>query len=227
MHRILVFAAFSMTTAFGSNAICVGTLPPGTYDNVEAPAGAVCTVSGSLVTGNIRADAYAVLHVFDSTVQGDIQAETAGVIQIMGNTVWGNIQIQNGGPNPDPNVIDTFVCNNILRDGNIQIQNRTGGMVIGLGNGRNPIILAECHNNGNTLIKGNLEIQGNIVPDARAMGVSRNLVGGNLQFQKNTGSQRFKVVENNNIGNNLQCLENDQPFTGGPNIAGKIQGQCF
>jgi len=96
------------------NAQCIGTLTPGTYNNVTVPAGFGCGISGATITGNLivqtNADAevigsttidgnyicndcfFADLH--DSTVGGNylISGELDGS-DILGNTINGSLQI--------------------------------------------------------------------------------------------------------------------------------------
>ena len=55
--------------------------------------------------------------------------------------------------------------------------------------------------------------------------MSSNTVGGNLQVFKTFGSAP-KSVNNNRVRQNLQCKENDQPFTSSGNTAGKFEDQC-
>jgi hypothetical protein len=42
---------------------------------------------------------------------------------------------------------------------------------------------------------------------------------------KNSGAGT-KVVQGNNVAENLQCFENSAPFIGTPNTAQKSEGQC-
>ena len=62
--------------------------------------------------------------------------------------------------------------------------------------------------------------------DARAMSVAGNHVTGNMGVLKNSGDGDKQVV-GNTVGQNLQCFDNTPPFLGGPNTAGKAEGQCF
>lgn len=223
---LTVLMTMAAATAHAEETTCVGTLPAGTYDSIVVPAAAQCTIDHSLVTGHIRALDYSVLRVLDTTVQGNIEAHNADVVQALGDTISGHIHIKGGGPNPNSTVIDTLLCNNVLRNGNIEVERRIGGLVVGIGNG-NPALVAQCSGLGNTLLKGDLKIEGNTISPERAMSVTSNSVAKNMQVSRNTGSLRFKVVKNNAVDGTLRCSDNDAPFTGGPNSARRSEGQCF
>jgi hypothetical protein len=209
----------------GSDFICVGAAT-GVFDDILVPAGAFCAVFNAVVHGNIKALQDATLAVINSQVRGNIDGDKADVVQIRGNRIGGSIQIKEGGPHPVS--IEALVCNNVLSGGNIQIEKMVGILVIGLPT-RPPIALA-CGNNGNTLEKGNIKVEDNVViagkPQSDGMDIDANRVRENLQVFKNRGPG-VKGVRNNTVGESLQCFDNTPPFVGGPNVARDRAGQCF
>jgi hypothetical protein len=95
--------------------------------------------------------------------------------------------------------------------------------------------LHNCGNPGtppgpnNLIERGNVFLQENFVaaqaPFLNGLGVYSNgtaatPVHGNLQVFKNRGPGQLKEVQGNNVRENIQCKENDPPFTGAPNSAG-------
>src|SRR5687767_9039253 len=76
-----------------SDRECVGTLPPGTYQNVIVPPGETCIISALEVTGNITALAGSRLLSDNNTVKGNVEAVKAKRVDIRGGSVGGGISI--------------------------------------------------------------------------------------------------------------------------------------
>ncbi len=112
------------------------------------------------------------------------------------------------------------MCGTDLPEGNIQLEKNTGNVFAGGSN-------CEGFGDGNTLPKGNIKVEENtITPIYTLLEITGNSVGGDVLVFKNQGPGT-KLVENNTVAQNLQCFENEPPFVGGPNMAGKAEGQCF
>lgn len=75
-------------------------------------------------------------------------------------------------------------------------------------------------------VGGNMKVEKNVIQSPSSMSVLGNRVTGNLQVLKNTGTGSKQVVSNT-VSEDLQCLGNDPPFVGGPNVAQQAEGQCF
>jgi hypothetical protein len=74
-------------------------------------------------------------------------------------------------------------------------------------------------------VGGNVKVEDNVI-GAAGMSVAGNQVTGNMGVFKNSGDGAKQVVANT-VGQNLQCFDNTPPFLGGPNAAGKAEGQCL
>jgi hypothetical protein len=209
----------SNNTSSGENrgdARCVGTLPPGVYQNVTVPEGQTCDLTNSTVRGNVKALENSKLFAADNIVLGNIEGDKAEVMDLRRNTVGGNIDIKEGETNDPEDDVQVFA--NILPNGDIKVEKMTGEIEVGVT--RIPAF-------ANIVPKGNIFVQENLpVAGPEGLEVSTNSVGENLQVFKNRGDAP-KIVQNNTVGENLQCFENDPPFVGGPNIAQKAEGQCF
>jgi hypothetical protein len=189
----------------GGNRRCAGTLT-GTFDNVTVPVGATCTLTNSTVRGNVKALENARLFMSNNQVRGNVEGDKASVVQVRSGTVGGNIQIKEGR---SPNELGALVTDGtVVTGGDIQIEKMNTGQVR-VSNAR--------------VEKGNIQITENIT--SGSLEIVGNHVAQNLQVFKNRGGGN-KVVSGNTVGQDLQCKENTSPFTGGPNTAGDIEGQC-
>jgi hypothetical protein len=210
------------TPAVADDARCVGSLPPGTYDNVVVPRGADCVLSGAIVRGNVKALRGAGLFSNGNRIAGNLQGDRPRFVGSLGDTISGNVHVTGATGTPgflfDGLSINVFVCSARLADGNIVVEkSRNGTVVVGT-------LLEVCP--GNTVTKGNIKVERNFIPPGEVLAVVRNTVGGNLQVFTNTGAGA-KNVAGNVVRQNLQCKENDPPFIGEPNTARNAEGQCF
>lgn len=179
----------------------------GSFDNVFVPEGATCAIEQSRVSGSILARDGSRLFVVGTTVDGNIDGNEAAVVQVSGGRLGGNIQVQDGS---SPGELGVSVSGGtVLTQGNIQVQKmRTAGIRI----------------DGAVLEKGNIQVQENVVD--RALEVTGNRVAQNVQVFVNSGAGS-KSITGNTVGQTLECKENREPFTGGPNRAGEAKEQCF
>lgn len=217
-----------------------GPALPGAHDNVVVPQGGVCVIDNATIKGNVKALEDLRLYISDSSVGGNIEGDKANVVQTLRVTVkYGNIQIKEGGPNSDH--YEAAVCQTTLSNGNIQIEKMDVGVGLIVGNPDVNIGFdtpgGDCP--GNVLKKGNIKVEENIIaigPYGFASGlrIRNNTVGGpptikgpggNLQVFKNSGDGDKDVLENT-IRQNLQCKENQLPFTSADNLAREFEAQC-
>jgi len=208
--------------ALADDARCVGFLPPGTYDNVVVPRDTDCNLSGSTVRGNVMVLRGASLFSSGNQIGGNLQGDRPRFVGSLGDTIGGNFSVTGATGMPGfsfpPFSLNVFVCGARLPDGNISVKKSVNGTVaVGSQLGACP---------GNTVAKGNIQVQDNFIPaPPEALAVSGNTVGGNIQVFKNRGPGQ-KMVAANTVRQNLQCKENDEPFVGAPNVARNAEGQC-
>lgn len=201
-------AAVAGSGGSGNDTQCVAALT-GTFDNVVVPPGATCSLSNSTVRGNVKALERSTLSVSNTQVRGSIEGDKANIVQIFGGTVGGNISIKESTFTPS-GLVAAFISGTVVLEGNVEIQKNVANAVRVF---------------GVTLNKGNMKIEDNVTA-VFDVTISGNRVAQNLQVFKNKGAGR-KTVSGNTVGQDLQCFENDPPFVGGPNTAGKAEGQCF
>jgi hypothetical protein len=228
----LVALAVFVVPASADDTECVGVLGPVEgLDNVVVPRGQECTLVGADVKGNVKALRGSSLLAISNRIGGNVEGDRPQNIALLGSdadpsVVGGNVAITGvTGPGfpfegpAGPLAVNVAVCDTILPGGNVSIEKSVGG-TIAVGSPIPEI----C--GGNELGKGNIFLQQNFIPAPELLFVTDNDVGGNLQVFKNRGDGA-KSVSGNRVLENLQCKRNDQPFVGGPNVAGKAEGQCF
>jgi hypothetical protein len=136
---------------------CRGTLGPETVENVNVPAGATCTLDGTVVQGNVFVRIDARLFSLGATVGGNIQAENAERVEVLsGTSVGGNVQANQGGAST---VVDSDV------DGDVQLEQNRGPQVV-----------------EDTRVGGNMQVNQN----SGGVFLNDNVVEENLQCQANS-----------------------------------------
>lgn len=121
---------------------CRGSIGAQRYENLEVPAGASCTLNGTIIDGNIKVGTNATLHAIAVVVGGNIQAESAADVMVNNtSTVGGSIQIKQGGSATidqvqvtgdlqlESNRSTLGITNNRV-GGNIQVTQNRGGVLI-------------------------------------------------------------------------------------------------
>jgi hypothetical protein len=195
-----------------SDQPCVGTLPPGTYQNVFVPRGASCVLSNSTLTGNLEAlEGSLSLITSDNRIAGNIQADkVVEGVRLLRDEVGGDVNIVEGRGS------FYLVLGLTLSKGNINVIKSNNNIQIHLNRVLNGNIKAE-DNTANLFFS----VQANMVFDP----VRRT--GGNVQVFKNTGTGP-KLILNNTARENVQCKENVPLLIGTPNftIQGKVEDQC-
>jgi hypothetical protein len=188
-----------------------GGLDGGTYTDVEVPAGKICVLSGVTVTKSVKAFADARLFIQSSQIGGNVRGLNASAVQVNGeSTIAGNMNVQGAHD---------------LQYASCAVDNATinGDLICADNNPGSPIIRAE---QGPTSIGGNVKLVDNDIPGGHVMLFLNASVGQDADVRRNSGAG-FKSVSGNTITGELACRKNDPTFTGGPNTAGTILGQCF
>jgi hypothetical protein len=91
----LLFAAAPPAAA--EEISCRGTIGGRTVDNVKVPAGATCTLDGTVVQGTINVNSGATLYALGVRVVGNVQGENARRVEIRaGSQVGGSVQVVQG-----------------------------------------------------------------------------------------------------------------------------------
>jgi hypothetical protein len=184
---------------------CTGSVT-GTFENVFVPEGASCTLTDADVKGNILAKERSRLFVLETTTGGNIDAVEAAVLHVRGGRLEGSIQAQDGNSAGQTGI--SISGGTVLTQGNITITKMNTGT----------ITITDAR-----LLKGNIQVQENTV--GARLEVARNTVAQNLEVFVNNGSGS-KAVQFNTVQQKLSCKDNTGPFTGRPNSAGEVEGQC-
>jgi hypothetical protein len=178
----------------------------GTFQNVIVPEQATCTLTNAIVSANILAKAGASVFVLSTTTGGNIDGVEAAVVHVRAGRVGGSIHAVDG-QSPGASGVRIY-GGTVLTQGNITIQKMNTGT----------IAVTDAR-----LLKGNIQIQENQI--SGRLDVLRNVVAQNLEVFVNSGAGS-KTVANNRVSQKLSCKDNTAPFTGRPNQAGSVEGQC-
>jgi hypothetical protein len=196
--------------------LCNGTIDGGAYrGDVVVPPGAQCNLWNATVLGDVRAESGSTLNAVGDRVVGSVIGDYALVVQTRQSTVKGTVAITGAGDAPG-GTSDVYVFENKVEAG-ISVTDSAGTIIV----------------DSNTVKSGDISVTDNYVPGftdyPNGLFVRSNTVTGNATVSRNTGSSAdaTKEVVSNTIGATLRCENNDLPFTGGPNTAGSVVGQCF
>jgi hypothetical protein len=197
----------------GSPTTCNGTLSGGPYFGITVPEGATCNLFTAAVVGDVTAAPGSDLRIFiHSTIKGNVTTDGA-MVQITGAVVVGNIAIT-GAPDSPTGQAEVVVNESTIVGGDITVRESAGTVLV----------------DDNHVINGDIFVTSNFVPPfleyPSQLSVRLNQVSGNVTVSSNTGPG-YKDVHSNTITGALTCLDNEQPFIGGPNTAGSIVGDCF
>lgn len=132
-------------SAAAEERTCRGAIGAVTLDNVRVPAGATCTLTGTIlkgtlkvergatltaqrvrVNGNIQSQAHKLVRVHDARVGGSIQVEQGATIDLRRNVVGGDVQVFSNRTGTK-----TIIGNRL--DGNLQCTSNTP-VPVGSGN---------------------------------------------------------------------------------------------
>lgn len=194
-----------------STTACTGVLPPGTYGNIVVPAGASCTITGSIIRGNVRALADSRLFMSSDQVIGFIKGEGADIVHIVSTIVDEQIFLENGTLSGGGGVLNVLIANGtVVRGGNIHVENMVTDIIA--------IFNVSVES-------GSIELIGNVTESF--LQNEFNVVSTNVDVIGNSGAGG-KFVTNNTAGVAVRCFSNTGAFfAGGPNFAPSRQGQCF
>ncbi|GAA4410299.1 hypothetical protein GCM10023168_29860 [Fodinibacter luteus] len=87
----------SAPAASAEERTCRGSIGATTLDNVRVPAGATCTLTGTLVKGTLKVETGATLYASRIRVVGNVQAEGHRYVRVHDSRVGGSIQLTQGG----------------------------------------------------------------------------------------------------------------------------------
>lgn len=160
--------------ASAPNATCVGTLPPGTYNNVTVPKNATCDLDGTnVILGNVVAQAGSILRIHGTHIGGNLQDQHGANLVVNGATIGGSVQVAHvtGGAGIADTIVggDGQVFNNTAGiftissnhfGGNLQVNNNTGDVTV----------------EGN-VIENNLDCQNNQPPPASGVNIAKHYGG--------------------------------------------------
>jgi len=188
-----------------------GGLDGGTYSDIEVPPGAICVLQGVEVTNSVTALAGSRLFIRGSQIGGNVDGLSASAVQVSGETtIAGDMTVLDAD--------DTFFASCSVDDATIQ-----GNLTCRGNNPGSPIIRAE---QGPTVIGGTVTLADNVIPGGFVLLLLNASIGANAEVNDNGGAG-FKSVAGNTVASKLQCRRNTPTFSGGPNTAGKVKGQCF
>ena len=89
------------TIAFAPSAAaeertCRGSIGAVTLDNVRVPAGATCTLTGTVLKGTLKVETGATLNASRVRVTGNVQSEGHRYVRVLDSHVGGSIQLKQG-----------------------------------------------------------------------------------------------------------------------------------
>ncbi|MFN2563919.1 MAG: hypothetical protein ABR499_02750 [Gemmatimonadaceae bacterium] len=183
---------------------CEGVFTGASFDHVYVPPRASCSLYNSVVRGNVIALPGSSLFLRDDQVGGDVIGVRAADVQMIRGSVGGNVRIEGSA---DPSAV-AGVQSTHLAAGSISIEGVAGGTVY--------VSFVRLDNGG-------VRVERNT---AGWLFVEHNTAAGDMEVSRNSGPG-IKYAYRNTLRGTLRCLDNDLPFVGGPNAAGRIEGQCF
>ena len=200
-----------------------------TVDEVIVPAGGVCTLRDSTVSGDVRVASNAFFQASNSEIGGRVTGNQALTVFLdTGTTVGRSVKthatievfVFNATVGGDIEVEDTSavvqVCGTTIERGDLDIERSGTDLLVG-----DPQAV-DCA--GNTVSQGDVEIERNFT-DVEFV-VRGNTIAGDLQVNRNTGPVE-KFVEDNVGGDELECERNEEPFTASNNTGWRVEeGQC-
>jgi hypothetical protein len=144
-------------TAHAAELSCTGIVGAQSYEQIEVPPNATCTLNGTRVDGTIKVGVNATLQANGVIVGGNIQAEGATTVFVgTGSTVGGSIQIKQGG---------RATVNGVQVTGDIQLESNAGALSVTANR-----------------VGGNIQI----VQNRGGAAITDNRIDGNLQCKENS-----------------------------------------
>jgi hypothetical protein len=205
----------------------IGANVPG---DLVVPANGTCILDHSNVGDDVKVGRNAYFESVGSNIADDIQSENAQTLYLRsGTTVGGDVEagrtVQvfifdstlNGTLEVRGTTDQVNICGNTV-DGDVSVKYSARDILVG------DLQTIGCA--GNTVLNHHsIRIEKNFV-DVELV-VRDNVVhGGDLQVNRNRGPAK-KFVEGNKGGRELECLNNEQPFTASGNTGWReTEGQC-
>jgi hypothetical protein len=176
--------------------------------NVKGAKTPVSILGGQSIGGNVSVSEAIGFTLVDSDIDGAVEVTKVSFVSLSGPRVGAGVQLKEGDG-------QVQICGLHVERGNLVVEKFEGPHVFVLGEPAcPPLVVAE----------GNLQVVDNT--PTIGLQVAGAQVAQNLLVSKTRGPG-FKGVQNNVVGDTLQCFDNDEPFAGGPNTAQKAEGQCF
>ena len=210
---------------------CNGTYSSRTVTgNLEVPAGGVCILNNSTVSGTVQADSNAYFESNHSHLVGDVVGNQALTLYLHdGTTVGGNVV---GYQTPQLFVYSSTVARNVVAAGSVapgyghvQVCGDTVAQSIAVAQMGPDVLIgypaASC--GANTVQTGSIGVvQNNTYAEMFVIG--NRLLQGSLYVAQNSGSSDKRVQSNTGPNGNLDCQGNTSTFIGSPNGAFKSYG---
>jgi hypothetical protein len=196
------------STAAGQTE-CVGTLPPGTYQSVSVPSGAVCFLFAThVIVHDLRVEPGGNLVADGTQVGGSIDVRDAEGLGLVNVNVEKDVRVTGLRTSFSFDLIcGSTIGKNLVLEGNT-FTSFFAGCIPGTGPGN--VI-------GNNLIVGN--------NTGGMLQINDEQIGGNLELKNNQGTGPW-LLNFNQIGGSLSCEANDPPPNGVGNVAEHYHGQC-
>src|SRR5262245_7086636 len=97
----LIIGALAVTSALVGPLVasagqteCVGTLPPGVYENIVVQAGGSCFLNGTIITGDVKVFQDGFLDTINSIVRGSVVAMSAFAVFLDSDDIGGSVVIR-------------------------------------------------------------------------------------------------------------------------------------
>ena len=194
-------------------AVRTGSLSGGPFFGITVPAGGHCDLFTANVVGDVVALPGSAVNIsIHSTIRGDVIGDGA-LVQVINSVVVGDLALARA-PDSETGVTEVAVMDSTIVNGSIAVRDSAGTILV----------------DRNRVINGDIAVTSNFVPPfleyPSQLSVRLNQVDGNVTVSSNSGPG-LKEVHSNTVTGTLACLENEQPFVGGPNSAGSTAGDCF
>jgi hypothetical protein len=233
---VLAGVVFTALLALASPAAAHGTKCNGTLTGASIPGDLVvpdngtCTIVNSSVGDDVKVGKNAYFQSTHSNIADDIRAKSSLTVFLeSGTTVGSDVKASkttqvfifdstlNGTLEVKGATDKVNICGNTV-DGKITVKDSARDILVG-----DPLATG-CA--GNTVLnKHRVRIENNFV-DVELVVRGNTVQGGNLEVNRNSGPAA-KSVQDNKGGRELECLDNEQPFTASGNTGWhETEGQC-
>jgi hypothetical protein len=193
---------------------CNGTLSGGPYFGVVVPADGSCLLINALVIGNVEARSGSQLIARSDRIIGNVIADHARTVQVFDGLVVGAITMDGVFGDFPPSGVSEVVVADLTVVGSITVTHSTGTILV----------------DRNRVLAGNVTVTENFIPPfilfPSNLTVRLNRVTGDVTVSENVGPGD-KLVHSNEVSGTVACVQNQEPFLGGPNSARRTVGQCF